>query len=252
MSVIDNFADLGAGSPCQACGIRTLSICGALEPTELADLDSIARRTRLAPKQMVFYEGDEANYLYNVTEGAIKIYKLMADGRRQITGFLFGGDFLGLAISDSYTYSAEAVTEVGLCRFTRKGLEGLLEKYPKLERRLLRTASNELAAAQDQMLLLGRKAAQERVATFLLQLADRASRREDGDGSVVHLPMSRSDIGDYLGLTIETVSRSITRLKKLGAIELPGAHHVRIADRGQLMQIASIDNESQMIANAAF
>ena len=252
MSSIEKISDLQPGSPCEACGIRTLSICGALAPTEIAELEAIVRRIRLAPRQMVFYEGDDAGHFYNVTEGTLKIYKLMADGRRQITGFLFAGDFLGLAIRESYTYSAEAVSEVNLCRFPRADFEALLDKFPKLERRLLKTASNELAAAQDQMLLLGRKAAQERIATFLLHLSDRAARREGGNGNLVQLPMSRNDIGDYLGLTIETVSRSLTRLRKLGAIELPGAHLARITNRSQLMQLASLDKEEQAAATASF
>jgi CRP/FNR family transcriptional regulator, anaerobic regulatory protein len=232
-------------NPCQACSVRELSVCSALDSTELASLDRIVSRTQVAPRQMISYQGDPAEYLFNVTEGAIKIYKLLADGRRQITGFLFRGDFLGLAVSDRYTYSAEAITSASLCRFPREKLEKLIEQYPKLERRLLQTASNELAAAQDQMLLLGRKTAEERMATFILNLSDRAIRRSGSTGDVVALPMPRNDIGDYLGLTIETVSRSITRLRKLSAISLENSRAVRIVDHDLLLELAGLANEDR-------
>lgn len=225
--------------------MRDLSVCSALDSTELANLDKIVSRIQAAPRQMISYQGDPADYLFNVTEGAVKVYKLLADGRRQITGFLFRGDFLGLAVSDQYTYSAEAITSVSLCRFPRRKLEKLIEQYPKLEKRLLQTASNELAAAQDQMLLLGRKTAEERMATFILNLSDRAICRGGDSGDVVALPMPRNDIGDYLGLTIETVSRSITRLRKLGAISLENSRTVSIVDRDLLLELAGLALEDR-------
>ncbi|MGE5148046.1 MAG: Crp/Fnr family transcriptional regulator [Candidatus Eiseniibacteriota bacterium] len=237
-------------SPCEACTVRHLSICDALESRELDRLNAIVTQNRIAPHQMIFNEGDPAAHLFNVIEGAVKIYKLLSDGRRQITGFLFPGDFLGIALHDRYTYSAEAVTAVRLCRFPRTKFENLLREFPKLENRLLQTASNELAAAQDQMVLLGRKSAAERVASFLVTLAARARQRRQPD-SVIAVPMSRADIGDYLGLTIETVSRTFTRLRKSGTIALPDSHHVEITRREALEELAGLDDSEPSAAARA-
>jgi CRP/FNR family transcriptional regulator len=234
-------ASVRSFSPCEACTVRHLSICDALDARELDRLNAIVTQNRIAPHQMIFNEDDPAAHLFNVIEGSVKIYKLLSDGRRQITGFLFPGDFLGIALHDRYTYSAEAVTAVRLCRFPRAKFEGLLREFPKLENRLLQTASNELAAAQDQMVLLGRKSATERVASFIVTLAARARQRRQPD-KIVALPMSRADIGDYLGLTIETVSRTFTRLRKSGAIALPDNGHVEIVRRDKLEALAGIED----------
>ncbi len=240
----------GTVRSCHSCAVRSLSICGAMRTDDLQRLETIRRDVNLQSQETLFYEGDAANALFNVTLGAIKVYKLLADGRRQITGFLFPGDFLGLALHNRYTYSAEAVISARLCRFPRSALEKLLDDYPALEKRLLQSASNELAAAQDQMLLLGRKTAKERIATFLLSLADREERRGEAS-DIVDLPMSRNDIGDYLGLTVETVSRTFTRLRKTGLIELRGAHHVALLDQDALMELAGIDTDDLLAAEAA-
>lgn len=238
-------------SPCAACAVRDMSVCSVLSAQELQRLEAIITRVEVEPQLAVFYEGDEAKYLFNVTSGAVKIYKLLADGRRQITGFFFPGDFLGLALHERYTYTAEAVDKAVLCRFPHRKFEQLLDEFPKLEKRLLQTASNELAAAQDQMLLLGRKTAQERIATFLLSLSDRAMRR-GLRGNVIKLPMSRSDIGDYLGLTIETVSRTLTRLRKSGAVDLPNAQEIRILVRPALLEFAGLSEEDTLATAAGF
>ncbi|MHA1154364.1 MAG: cyclic nucleotide-binding domain-containing protein, partial [Alphaproteobacteria bacterium] len=154
-------------SPCSACAVRDLTLCATLEEPELAEMAAIVTTLELD-------EAEPADHLFNVTAGAVKVYKLLADGRRQMTGFLFPGDFLGLANEENYAYSAEAVTHTALCRFPRRKLERLLEKYPKMEHRLLGMASHELAVAQEQMLLLGRKTAREKIASFLLMLSRRA------------------------------------------------------------------------------
>jgi CRP/FNR family transcriptional regulator len=243
-------ASVRSFSPCEACTVRHLSICDALDARELGRLNAIVTQNRLAPHQLIFNEGDPAAHLFNVIEGAVKIYKLLADGRRQITGFLFPGDFLGIAMHDRYTYSAEAITAVRLCRFPRGKFETLLQEFPKLENRLLQTASNELAAAQDQMVLLGRKSATERLATFLATLAARARQRRQPD-RVLTLPMSRADIGDYLGLTIETISRTFTRLRKSGVIALPDKSRVEIVRLDELEDLAGIDNTEPRAAARA-
>lgn len=224
-------------SPCGACTIRDISVCAALEPAELERLSAIISSVRFGARQTIFQEGDPATHLFNVVDGAVKLYKLLPDGRRQITGFVFSGDFLGLAMNDSYAYSAEAISEVLLCRFPRLKLEALLEEFPKMEKRLLGIASNELAAAQDQMLLLGRKTAREKIASFLLLLSRGAAQR-GRPGNPVGVPMNRTDIADYLGLTIETVSRTLTGFRNSGIIVMAGNDQVSIEARNELERIA--------------
>lgn len=217
--------------------MRDLTLCAALDEPELTEMAAIATNMELGSGDPLFDEAEPAEHVFNVTAGAVKVYKLLADGRRQMTGFLFPGDFLGLANEETYAYSAEAITHTALCRFPRRKLERLLERYPNMEHRLLAMASHELAAAQEQMLLLGRKTAREKIASFLLMLSRRATQRGQA-GDPVSVPMSRNDIGDYLGLTTETVSRTFTQLRQGGNINLLHGGKVELADRARLESIA--------------
>jgi len=185
----------------------------------------------------LFDEGEPAQNVFNVTGGCIKVYKLLPDGRRQIIGFLFPGDFLGLAITDEYAYSAEAVSASSVCRLPRRELDVLLDRFPKLEKQLLNVASNELAIAQDQMLLLGRKTAKEKVASMLLMVSKRARDRGQTENPI-YMPMTRSDIGDYLGLTTETVSRTFTQLKGDGLIAIERGNRIALIDVEAMEEIA--------------
>ena len=152
-----------------------------------------------------------------------------------ITGFLSDGRLLGLAPEGVCGSTAEAITEVTLCRYKRAAFERLIDEVPGFAKRVLSVTSDELRAAQDRMLLLGRKAATEKVASFLLMLAD----HQGGDGADhVDVPMTRTDIADYLGLTIETVSRTLTRLKLDGVIALPKPARIEIRDRDRLEELA--------------
>ena len=213
-------------------------MCGVLAPAELDRLAKIVHDVELDAGQPLIDEGEPGDHVFNVTSGALKVYKLLPDGRRQITGFLFRGDFLGLVRNDTYVYSAEAVCPSTVCRFHRKDLDRVQKEYPHLERRLFEMASNELGEVQEQILLLGRKTAMERLASFLLMLSKRSAARGDS-ANPVDVPMSRDDIGDYLGLTTETVSRTFSRLKKAGLIVLEPDRKVRIADFEKLEDLAS-------------
>ena len=224
-------------SPCDTCKAREFSACAPLTAEEQKRLAAIMRTVDVEPHYTIFNEDDPAEFVYNVTAGTVKVYKLLGDGRRQITGFLFAGDFLGLTHNESYAYSAEALAPTTLCRFPRRKLEALLDEMPNLEQRLLAMASHELAAAQDQMVLLGRKSARERVVSFILMLSNSAARH-GRPSDPVFLPMSRSDIADYLGLTVETVSRTLTRLRKQGLIELLDEKQVRLSKQYELREIA--------------
>jgi CRP/FNR family transcriptional regulator len=224
-------------SPCGACSVRHLTFCAPMAEDELGHVSKIVSTIELHPGDPLFDEGEPADNVYSVTAGAVKVYKLLPDGRRQVIGFLFSGDFMGLAHNDLYAYSAEAIIHSAVCKFPRKKLEQLLERFPKMERRLLGMASHELAAAQEQMLLLGRKTAKEKIASFLLHLSKRAEQRGQSPNPVA-VPMSRTDIGDYLGLTTETVSRTFTQLKTSHLISLQPANKVELTNIPALQEIA--------------
>ena len=222
---------------CQKCEVRQLAICAALEDEDLHRLDAIVTHIYMDAGETLFYETDEAGHVFTVASGTLRLHKMLPDGRRQITGFVLPGDFLGLSGRDGFSYTAEAVTEAGICRFPRRQLEALFDDFPRLEKEILWKARDELVAAQEQMLLLGRKMPAEKIASFLLGLSRRAERWEMPSDPVL-LPMSRGDIADYLGLTVETVSRTFTRLKSEGVIELPEAHRVVLSDRERLEELA--------------
>ncbi len=222
---------------CSVCEVRHLVFCAALKDEEIGSLARLASRRRVTANELLFQEGDPADDVFNLVAGTLKLYKLLPDGRRQITGFLFPGDFLGLASRHGYSYAAEAVSDCVLCRFPRLRLEALFRAYPGIESRLFAYANDELAAAQEQMLLLGRKTAIERVASFLNRLAQRGG--EPGQGAEgLPLPMSRADIADYLGLTIETVSRTFTRLKEQRLIDLPSPRSLVVTNAAALKELA--------------
>lgn len=224
-------------SVCMTCDARMFSVCDSLEAEDLAGLDALAERMTFAAGATLVRQGDEARHVFNVSSGSVRVYKLLPDGRRQITGFLFAGDFLGLATGERSAFSVEAVEDTTVCRFSKAEYQALIRERPRLESALLQRASHELEAAQNQMLLLGRKTARERLASFLLELPDLDPLRPSTHGRV-RLPMTRSEIADYLGVTIETVSRELTRLKSLGLIEMLSLKEVRLVDPGRLRTLA--------------
>jgi CRP/FNR family transcriptional regulator len=199
-------------------------------------LMAVSSLDRRKPGEIVFSEGDDADSVYEVVRGMLRLSKILPDGRRQITGFLSAGQFLGLAPEAICVYTAEAITEVTLCRYKRAAFDRLIDEVPGFAKRVLAVASDELSAAQNQMFLLGRKAALEKVASFLLLMAQQAG--EDDDGAI-GLPMTRSDIADYLGLTIENVSRTLTRLKHDRLIALPTPDCIEIRNRHRLEELAA-------------
>ncbi|MBL8670406.1 MAG: helix-turn-helix domain-containing protein [Alphaproteobacteria bacterium] len=237
MLAVGNKAEL-----CMTCAVRHLSICSALEGPALERFAAAVHIMSLDAQAPIFDEGEPATAVFNVKEGAVRLYKLLADGRRQIVGFLFEGDFLGLSgvRGGNYAYSAETVVPSHICRLQRSAIDGFLHEFPKMERQLLDIAAAELAAAEEQMLLLGRKTARERLASFLLKLSERAVRRGK-PADPVSIPMSRTDIADFLGLTTETVSRTMTQLKRERLITLlPGAA-IAISDRDALQAASEGD-----------
>jgi CRP/FNR family transcriptional regulator len=222
---------------CAVCEARPLSVCNAIGDADLARLATIAMVTEAAPGECFIAEGEPANCFFNVTAGSAKLFKLLPDGRRQITGFVGAGHFLGLAVSDTYAFGAEAIEHMRFCRFSRARLRTLLDDFPLMEKRLLEVAANELVAAQEQMLLLGRKTARERLASFLV-MQSRQGMPSGQSRQRFRLPMTRSDIADYLGLTIETVSRTLTRLRAEGMIAIMSQSELAIRDAVALEGLA--------------
>ncbi len=219
----------GAADPCSICEVRPLTVCNAIPDADLARLAAITVVTEASAGQGFIDEGEPASCFFIITAGTAKLFKLLPDGRRQITGFVGPGQFLGLAVSDTYAFSAEAIGPVRYCRFQRAALRAVLDDFPPMEKWLLDVASNELVAAQEQMLLLGRKTARERLASFLM-----AQSREGmpcgHSRQRFRLPMTRVDIADYIGLTIETVSRTFTRLCAEELIDVPSQSTLVISD----------------------
>ena len=228
---------LGGLRPCATCSVRQISICDAIPETDLARLGASAIGAVARPGTLFVAEADPATAFINIISGTARLYKLLPDGRRQITGFADAGNLLGLAVSETYAFSAEAIDTVRYCIFPRIRLRALMHDFPNIEARLLNFASTELVAAQEQMLLLGRKSARERVASFLMARSKLAATQ--GSPSCFTLPMARGDIADYLGITIETVVRTLRKLRTEGMIAVTNTSEVVICDEMALRCLAN-------------
>ena len=230
--------ELESGHPCFGCTVRDRALCTVLDRDDLATYRRLGWTARLSQGQTLFHEGDPATRVFTITRGTLKLYTLLPDGRRQVTGFLFPGDFLGISLDEQHAVSAEALDEVQLCAFSRNRFGAFVEGHPAMERQLYCVAANELSAARQQMVLLGRKSALERLASFFLQQLERAERTGGEKASSFDLPMSRSDIADYLGLTKETISRSLAQLRDLRLVRLVTLDRVMVLDRAGLALLA--------------
>jgi CRP-like cAMP-binding protein len=199
-------------------------------------LNGIGTVARFARNATIFSESDEAQFSYKVVKGAVRLSKVMIDGRRQIAQFLLPGDMFAIDCDGEHSLTAEALTEVTLLCYPRAHIERLSEDVPEVRRALMSSLRRELSAAQHHLMMLGRQTAKERVASFLLLLAKKPGVE---DRSRVEFPMSRQDIADYLGLTIETVCRAMTELKKSGIVALPDRHHAVIRNFDALETVAA-------------
>jgi len=174
----------------------------------------------------IYGEGEPADHVYKVVSGAVRTYKLLPDGRRQIDAFHLAGDVFGLDSGEDYRLTAEAIVDTQLRSVSRRPLEVAAETDVRVAHSLWTMTADHLRHAEDHMLLLGRKTATERVATFLLEMDQRLAVT-----GLMSLPMSRRDIADYLGLTLETVSRTFSQLQSQGVLGLSGARRVSLHDR---------------------
>jgi CRP/FNR family transcriptional regulator, nitrogen fixation regulation protein len=196
-----------------------------------SSLDMMGAPMPFARNAEIYGEDEPAEYLYKVISGAVRTYRVLHDGRRQIGAFLLPGDMFGLEAGAAHASSAEAVADSVVLVIKRSALVALAERDPEVARQLWTLTAQELGRAQNHMLLLIRNA-QERIASFLLEMAERAPGADS-----VELPMSRQDIADYLGLTIETVSRTLTQLEAEAAIALPTSRRVVLRNRSALSQL---------------
>jgi CRP-like cAMP-binding protein len=197
----------------------------------LAALDGIGAVITLRRDEPLFRPGDAAEFYFKVLKGAVRSCRVLADGRRHIGEFFMTGDFIGLDAAESYAFAAEAIVETTLIRYSRRKVEALAAEEPRISQSLVEIMRSGLAAARERMLLLGHMTAMERIASFLLDLSE---RRADGR---ISLPMTRTDIGDFLGLTMETVSRTFSQLKNDGIITQHGLHELAIAKPAALVEL---------------
>lgn len=234
-----------AGMPlptrCANCPVRATALCTSMNDHELVALSALGRRRVIPAGQVVSWAGDDSNVCSNVVRGALKVTATMADGREQIVGLLFPGDFVGQLFSDQTCLTVTAIVETDLCSYSRAAFESLLDEFPRLERTLLKRTMASLNEARERMLSLGRKNAIERVAGFIQDLAERAGER-GADGMIhVAIPVSRGEMADYLGLTIETVSRQLTRLRAASIIAFAnGNRDCRILNPDRLDEIVNL------------
>ncbi|MFQ6551126.1 transcriptional regulator FnrL [Aestuariibius insulae] len=226
---------------CDVCPIRHRAVCASCNPDELAVLDSIKTYRTFEAGQPILFAEDRMSFVGSVVFGTATLEQMLEDGRKQTLGLLLPSDFIGRPGRERAPYNVMAITDVTLCCFEKRKFEELIASTPHISQRLLEMSLDELDAARDWMLLLGRKTAREKIATFLVMIEKRTSDPRDGQGIVarrIELPLTREAMADYLGLTIETVSRQFTALKKEGVIALEGKRGVVIPDLPRLTEIA--------------
>ena len=198
---------------------------------------------RVEAKELLFAEGDIVSHVYRVETGAVALFKVLADGRRQIVGFAYPGDLIGLGAEGEHAMNAQAIKPTRLRCLPMAGLHRSVAQDPALGFKLYQALARELASARDLMLTTGQRNATERVVSFLLAFS-RRSERNGQDPSAFELPMTRADIADFLGLTIETVSRTFTKLRIMGLIELAQSNQVKLTDMDGLESLAEGDNQN--------
>ena len=224
---------------CQACEARHGGVCGALSTSQLISLSKSSTRKNISSGSELIGESQEASSYANIISGVVKLTKMMSDGRQQIVGLQFAPDFLGRPFRADSGITADAATDVNICSFPKAVIDRMIKDTPELEHKLLEQTLKELDEARDWMLTLGRKTAAEKVASFLSLIATHINPEAIGGSASFELPLTRSDIADFLGLTIETVSRQMTKLRKEGIIEIRNNRHVEVPDLAKLAARAS-------------
>lgn len=221
---------------CADCAVRDSSLCASLDDVELRALNQLGTRRHLARGEALVWAGDDSIICGNLLSGVLKLSASTGDGREQVVGLLYPADFVGRPYAEQADFTITAISDAELCVFPRGPFEQVLEDHARMERMLLQRTFAALDEARSRMLSLARMSAGEKVAGFLKDMAERADGcRATADGPVTFdLPLTRGEMAEVLGMTIETVSRQLTRLKDKGAITLMGARGITIRDRSLL------------------
>lgn len=223
---------------CAGCVAREMAACSVIPMEEARTLEQLGSQIRLPAGGVLAREGDPRKEVHTVVSGMMRNMRLLADGRRFVSAFLLPGDFIGFSSATHYRGTIEAVTESQLCAFSNASVRSLCERFPEFEKNLFDRACGELDTTRSYQMILARMTPVERLAVFLLDLSTRQHRR-GGNENHVDLPMTRADIADHLGLTIETVSRSFSRLKQEGTLYFEHPHHIELRDPVRLREMAA-------------
>lgn len=235
---------------CGDCPIRHRAVCARCEGDELSRLEQIKYYRSYQAGQTVIWSGDRMDFVASVVSGVATLSQTMEDGRRQMVGLLLPSDFVGRPGRDTAAYDVTATTDLVMCCFRKKPFEELMLSTPHVGQRLLEMTLDELDSAREWMLLLGRKTAREKIASLLSIIGRRdasLSLKKASGRMVFDLPLTREEMADYLGLTLETVSRQISALRKDNVISLEGKRHVTIEDFDALMEAAGDDSDGGML-----
>ena len=225
--------------PCCKCFARSTTLCASLADANMHRLYSRATERSFAAGKFIVRQEQAADFVFSIRSGYAAMFRLTAGGKRQILAFVFPGDFIGFTSEDNYHYGISTISSGEVCCFERNALEALIEEFPEMDRKLRFTLIRAMDATYELLFALGRKDAIQKVASFVWYINYRLRKLGEPD-DLVHLPMSRADIADCLGLTIETVSRVFTTLKQSGVIRLHGANDVEIIDMQQLMSVGDL------------
>lgn len=218
---------------CQSCESRHQGICGAMTAEQLSTMSRYTRRTHHAAGEELLADAEPITGYGNVLGGVVKLSKVLEDGRQQVVGLQFAPDLLGRLFASESRVTAEAASDVDLCMMPKNALEAMVRDNPALEHRIMLQTLRELDEARDWMVTLGRKTAAEKVASFLYLIACHIDPTR-AEVTTFDLPLSRADIGDFLGLTIETVSRQMSKLKADGVVEIENFRQVSVPDIARL------------------
>lgn len=231
---------------CAECPIRHRAVCARCESNELERLEEIKYYRSFEAGKTVIWAGDRMDFVGSVVSGVASLTQTMEDGRTQMVGLLLPSDFVGRPGRDGAAYDVTATTDLLMCCFRKRPFEDMMAKTPHIAHRLLEMTLDELDAAREWMLVLGRKTAREKIASLLSIIARRNATLMMGNHAgpmVFDLPLTREAMADYLGLTLETVSRQVSALRKDGVISLEGKRHVTVPDMGRLMEEAGDDSD---------
>lgn len=247
MATLDSFS---LTHDCGDCPIRHRAVCARCEGDELERLEQIKYYRSYQAGQTVIWSGDRMDFVASVVTGVATLSQTMEDGRRQMVGLLLPSDFVGRPGRDTVAYDVTAATDLVMCCFRKKPFEEMMLSTPHVGQRLLEMTLDELDSAREWMLLLGRKTAREKIASLLSIIARRdasLSLKRASGRLVFDLPLTREEMADYLGLTLETVSRQISALRKDKVISLDGKRHVTIEDFDALLEAAGDDSDGGML-----